>query len=252
MDRAPPSTVQDERGAGLVREIRAGPTGTSGRPVPQGSATDDTQSTAAMNVVRHRLSQGCPRAWSRDHESQAESAATRCPRRRRRRALSDRQTGGPRQLVWAAVLAVAAVAGGRARGGITARPDASPARSATRAGGPLNVLLITADTLGADQLGTYGNRVIATPRLDALAASGILFENATHRRSAHAAGPRVDHDRHVSDGARRAGQRYRSTCRAIRRRWRARSRTPDMRRAPSSAPSSSIRAGGSIEGSIGT
>jgi arylsulfatase A-like enzyme/tetratricopeptide (TPR) repeat protein len=39
-------------------------------------------------------------------------------------------------------------------------------------------LLITADTLGADQLGAYGNRVIATPRLDALAASGILFEQA--------------------------------------------------------------------------
>ena len=43
----------------------------------------------------------------------------------------------------------------------------------------MNVLLITADTVGADQLGTYGNRVIATPRLDALAASGIVFENAS-------------------------------------------------------------------------
>ncbi|MFQ5791069.1 MAG: sulfatase-like hydrolase/transferase, partial [Acidobacteriota bacterium] len=44
--------------------------------------------------------------------------------------------------------------------------------------GPLNVVIVTADTLRADKLGAYGNRRIATPHLDALAASGVLFENA--------------------------------------------------------------------------
>src|SRR5437867_108263 len=39
-----------------------------------------------------------------------------------------------------------------------------------RGRGPLNVLLITADTLGADTIGCYGNRQVATPHLDQLAA----------------------------------------------------------------------------------
>lgn len=38
-----------------------------------------------------------------------------------------------------------------------------------------NVVLIMADDLGAKALGCYGNREIATPRLDALAASGMRF-----------------------------------------------------------------------------
>ena len=42
---------------------------------------------------------------------------------------------------------------------------------------PLNVLLITADDLGL-QLSTYGDDVIETPNLDALAASGVQFEVA--------------------------------------------------------------------------
>jgi N-sulfoglucosamine sulfohydrolase len=41
---------------------------------------------------------------------------------------------------------------------------------------PPNILLITADDLGY-QLGCYGEKSIATPHLDALAASGILFQN---------------------------------------------------------------------------
>lgn len=43
---------------------------------------------------------------------------------------------------------------------------------------PVNVLLITLDTIRADRLGCYGNRRIATPNLDRLAAEGVLFENA--------------------------------------------------------------------------
>ncbi len=42
---------------------------------------------------------------------------------------------------------------------------------------PLNILLVTADDLGL-QLGCYGDEVIRTPHLDALARQGRLFENA--------------------------------------------------------------------------
>ena len=49
----------------------------------------------------------------------------------------------------------------------------APARAA--AGGP-NVLLILADDLGRECLGSYGGTSYATPRLDALAAGGMRFE----------------------------------------------------------------------------
>ena len=45
-----------------------------------------------------------------------------------------------------------------------------------------NVLLVVVDTLRADRLGCYGNERGLTPRLDALAAEGLIFESA----SAHA------------------------------------------------------------------
>ncbi len=41
-----------------------------------------------------------------------------------------------------------------------------------------NVLLVTFDTTRADALACYGNRRVATPVLDALAAEGVLFEQA--------------------------------------------------------------------------
>jgi arylsulfatase A-like enzyme/Flp pilus assembly protein TadD len=41
-----------------------------------------------------------------------------------------------------------------------------------------NVLLITLDTTRADHIGCYGHAEAATPVLDALAASGVLFEHA--------------------------------------------------------------------------
>lgn len=49
--------------------------------------------------------------------------------------------------------------------------------SADRSDGP-NVLLVTIDTLRADRVGAYGARDVATPTLDALAARGVLFEQA--------------------------------------------------------------------------
>ena len=47
-----------------------------------------------------------------------------------------------------------------------------------RAGAPPNILLVTLDTTRADRLGAYGYRSAQTPRLDRLAAEGVLFEHA--------------------------------------------------------------------------
>lgn len=45
--------------------------------------------------------------------------------------------------------------------------------------GPPNLLLITIDTLRADRLGSYGYELDTSPRLDALAHSGVRFADAT-------------------------------------------------------------------------
>jgi arylsulfatase A-like enzyme len=77
----------------------------------------------------------------------------------------------------ARAVAVALVAAGCVNGG--GPPSPSPSAGATvAAGNPLNVLLITIDTLRADHLGAYGYRRRTSPRMDALAASGALFERA--------------------------------------------------------------------------
>jgi glucan phosphoethanolaminetransferase (alkaline phosphatase superfamily) len=47
--------------------------------------------------------------------------------------------------------------------------------SAPPAEEPPNVILITIDTVRADHLGCYGYKLIETPNLDALAASGVRF-----------------------------------------------------------------------------
>ena len=41
-----------------------------------------------------------------------------------------------------------------------------------------NVVLVTLDTLRADQLRTYGNAAVGAPFLAALARNGTVFENA--------------------------------------------------------------------------
>ena len=43
---------------------------------------------------------------------------------------------------------------------------------------PLNVVVVTIDTLRADRLGCYGYKNIATPVIDGIAQRGVLFENA--------------------------------------------------------------------------
>lgn len=60
-------------------------------------------------------------------------------------------------------------------------PQQSPAEQASMAGTPPqsdrpNILLLVADDLGYSDLGSYGGE-ISTPRLDALARSGMLFTN---------------------------------------------------------------------------
>ena len=46
-----------------------------------------------------------------------------------------------------------------------------------RGGRDFNVILITVDTLRADKIGCYGNPLVRTPAMDALAAGGIRFED---------------------------------------------------------------------------
>ncbi len=43
---------------------------------------------------------------------------------------------------------------------------------------PLNLVVITLDTIRADRLPAYGGRTLRTPAIDALAARGVLFERA--------------------------------------------------------------------------
>ena len=53
------------------------------------------------------------------------------------------------------------------------------ARAAESTGAsPLNVLLVTIDTLRADKLGCYGNKRVKTPNIDALAQDATLFTRA--------------------------------------------------------------------------
>lgn len=43
---------------------------------------------------------------------------------------------------------------------------------------PMNVVIVTIDTTRADHIGCYGKAEASTPNIDALAAEGVLFENA--------------------------------------------------------------------------
>ena len=49
----------------------------------------------------------------------------------------------------------------------------------TNAGPPVNVILITLDTLRADHLPMYGYKGVETPELEKLTAEGVLFQNVT-------------------------------------------------------------------------
>jgi arylsulfatase A-like enzyme/tetratricopeptide (TPR) repeat protein len=86
----------------------------------------------------------------------------------------------------AALLAAFTLLGGALEGGAPANHaaqngagGAGPAAGAAQAGGaPLDLLLITIDTLRADATGFGGHRPSPTPLLDRLAASGLVFSEA--------------------------------------------------------------------------
>ena len=87
-----------------------------------------------------------------------------------------------RRAAWVAALAVLAVGAIFALRALPPRTD-DQARSRVAARRPapssVNVVVVTLDTLRADRLGCYGFRNIETPNMDALAAEGVLFEQAT-------------------------------------------------------------------------
>ncbi|HEX5475255.1 MAG TPA: sulfatase-like hydrolase/transferase, partial [Vicinamibacterales bacterium] len=88
-------------------------------------------------------------------------------RRRRAPAASRPRRFRAAGIVIAVVLLLAATA-------LWRRRAAAPAPPAP----PLNVLLVTIDTLRADALGAYGNRAAQTPWIDRLAAGGVRFDRA--------------------------------------------------------------------------
>lgn len=64
-------------------------------------------------------------------------------------------------------------------GGVLVAALAGLAGCGRTASGPVNVLVVTLDTLRADRVGAYGYAAAKTPVLDALAARGARFANAT-------------------------------------------------------------------------
>jgi arylsulfatase A-like enzyme len=87
-------------------------------------------------------------------------------------------------IIFAAVLAWLLAAGGaceRAAAPAAAAPAADPGAAILAPAAPdgPDVILISVDALRADRLGAYGyRRHPSSPRIDALAAEGVLFENA--------------------------------------------------------------------------
>jgi len=78
-------------------------------------------------------------------------------------------------------LLLAAVAVGAAMAGCTSEPESTGPPTALSRAGDLhvdNVILISIDSLRADHLGVYGYRRPTSPTLDALAASGLVFDRA--------------------------------------------------------------------------
>jgi len=88
-----------------------------------------------------------------------------------------------RRLPLAGALALLAVVGALGALGATAPPrraHETPAPAAT----PTNVVLVTIDSLRADHLAAYGYARPTSPRLDALAAEGVVFERVRTQAAA--------------------------------------------------------------------
>jgi choline-sulfatase len=100
---------------------------------------------------------------------------------------------GPRRPQWGAVhrartlrggfaaLAVcaAAAAAGAGAGGCAGPGERGGAPAAVASAAPLNLVLVTLDTLRADHLGCYGDAAAETPNLDTLAGQGVRFAHAS-------------------------------------------------------------------------
>ncbi|MGE7386424.1 sulfatase-like hydrolase/transferase [Streptomyces sp. NPDC004126] len=76
-------------------------------------------------------------------------------------------------------LAGSTAALGLAAGAAHAAPSVTAPQPAAAPGGrPPNLVAVLADDLGYGELGAYGQKLIATPRLDGLAAEGLRFTDA--------------------------------------------------------------------------
>jgi len=84
----------------------------------------------------------------------------------------------PHLLLTALVVALTAAGPPGCRGPERAAEESAPAPGGAAPTPGRNLLLITLDTMRADRLGAYGYAPAHTPALDALAASGTLFEQA--------------------------------------------------------------------------
>jgi arylsulfatase A-like enzyme/Tfp pilus assembly protein PilF len=78
-----------------------------------------------------------------------------------------------------ATLAVLSLAAAALAGGCRAPGQGAAAARTGPAGGPLNLLLVTLDTVRSDHLGCYGDAAAETPHLDALARQGVRFARAS-------------------------------------------------------------------------
>ncbi|WP_199058284.1 sulfatase-like hydrolase/transferase [Halorubrum sp. C191] len=67
---------------------------------------------------------------------------------------------------------------------------------------PRNVLCILTDQQRQDSIGAYGNDVVETPNLDALAAEGNTFRPRVHPDRHLLAGPRLNRHRCLADDTR--------------------------------------------------
>jgi arylsulfatase A-like enzyme/tetratricopeptide (TPR) repeat protein len=90
-----------------------------------------------------------------------------------RRERKNEAPRAPRRTPWKAILAAAGVAAAVAIA-LGFLPRLVP-----EARRPLNVILVTADTLRADRLPVYGYDKVETPSLDRMAQTGVVFEQAT-------------------------------------------------------------------------
>jgi hypothetical protein len=76
-----------------------------------------------------------------------------------------------------------------------------------------NFLIFITDQHRADHLGCYGNPIVRTPNIDALASAACRFDRAYVATSGVHAEPRFDHDRAHAVGPRRAQQRHSAAAR---------------------------------------